>query len=154
MPCEKCIGYISDVLQHPPLPSSQHAECFKRKRIIVCLETITYILIRHIENSRPDLYEWLNLMEIMNCSILNKEASRDYRMYQVWTFDKSDVDEIITILMENMILNKSYNRYDYEEWFAEKAMFILNTLPQIHTEHSGVRWVKIPGSPNRVHIYD
>lgn len=154
MPCEKCIGYISDVLQHPLTPSSKYAECFKRKRIKVCLETITYLLIRHIENSRPDLYEWLNIMEMMNCAILNQEGSRDYRMFQVWTFDKSDVDEIITILMENMILNKCYNRYDYEEWFAEKAMFILNTLPQIHTEHSGVRWVKIPGSPKRAHIYD
>jgi hypothetical protein len=154
MPCEKCMGYISDVIQHPPTPSSKYADCFNRKRIKVCLETITYLLIRHIEKSRPDMYEWLNVMEMMNCAILNQEASRDYRMFQVWTFDKSDIDEIITILMENMILNKSYNRYDYEECFAEKAMFILNTLPQIHTEHSGVRWVKIPGTRRRPHIYD
>ena len=154
MPCEKCMGYISDVLEYPPPASSQHAESFKQKRIKVCLETITYLLTRYIESSRPDMYEWLNMMEMINCAILNKEASRDYRMFQVMTFDKSDIDEIITILMENVILNKSYNRYDYEEWFAEKAMFILNTIPQIHTEHSGVRWVKVPGTRRRVHIYD
>lgn len=137
MPCQKCIAYISDTLRFPPHPSSQHSAHFKPKRLSACLETISYILTRHIESSRSDLFEWLNMMEMMNCAVLNQKASRDYRMYQIWANGNSDVHYIILLLVENSILAKCQNKFIYEEWFAEKAMALLSTIHQIHLEHSG-----------------
>jgi hypothetical protein len=130
------MAFVSDTLQHPPKPGSPHTSRFKRKRLIGCLETITYLLTRHIEKGRPDIHAWLNMMEILNCAHLNQEASRDYRMYQVWTHCTSDIDEIIILLLENNILTRCHDKYIYEEWFAERAMILLESLPQIHMEHS------------------
>ena len=53
------------------------------------------------------------------------------------------IDEIITILIEHAILSKTQSRYPYEEWFAEKGMFLLQNLRQIHIEHSGALFIKI-----------
>ena len=136
MPCLKCMGFIYDNLLQPPHPSSQHSKNFKQKRLLDCIQPISYLLTRHIETSRPDLHEWLNRMEMMNCAVLNQSASRDYRMYQIWTMEKSDIDYILIILMENIILSKCQDKYIYEEWLAEKSMFLLATVRQIHLEHT------------------
>jgi hypothetical protein len=130
------MGFIYDNLLQPPHPSSQHSKNFKQKRLLDCIQPISYLLTRHIETSRPDLHEWLNRMEMMNCAVLNQSASRDYRMYQIWTMEKSDIDYILIILMENIILSKCQDKYIYEEWLAEKSMFLLATVRQIHLEHT------------------
>ena len=143
MPCQKCMTFVSDVLQQPPHPSSEHAPLFKKKRLIGCLETITYLLTKLIEGDRPDLYNWLNIMEMMNCAVLNQAQSRNYRLYQIWINRKSDLDEIIILLVENYILSNTKNRTTYEEWFAEKAIFLVQSLRQIHTEHSGGLFIKV-----------
>jgi hypothetical protein len=82
-------------------------------------------------------------MEMVNCALLNQEATRNYRMYQIWLSDRSIIDEIITILIEHAILAKVKERYQYEEWFAERGMFILNNLREIHMEHSGDKFIKL-----------
>jgi len=143
MPCNKCMLFIHDCLQQTPHPSSRHATQFKRGRLLGCIETVSYLLAKQIEIDRPDMYEWLNMMEMMNCAVLNQQASRDYRMYQIWLTNKNTIDEIITILIENAILSKTQSRYPYEEWFAEKGMFLLQNLRQIHIEHSGAKFIKI-----------
>lgn len=83
------------------------------------------------------------MMEMMNCAVLNQQATRDYRMYQIWLANKNTIDEIITILIEHAILAKAKGRYPYEEWFAEKGMFLLQNLRQIHMEHCGAHYIKI-----------
>ena len=140
MLCQKCIAYVSDTLQRLPHPSSQHSGRFKPKRLAGCLETISYLLTRHIEKSRPDLFDWLNMMEMVNCGVLNQMASRDYRMYQIMIIEPSDINSIILLLIENSILAKCQDKFMYEEWFAEKAIFIISTVRQIHLEHSGPVW--------------
>jgi hypothetical protein len=143
MPCNKCMLFVHDTLLHPPHPSSRHAPHFKRNRLLGCIQTVTYLLTRQIEDDRPDMIEWLNMMEMMNCAILNKDATREYRMYQIWLTGTNMIDEIITILIEHAILAKTKDRYPYEEWFAEKGIFLLQNLRQIHTEHSGEKFIKI-----------
>ena len=144
MPCKKCMTFIHDVLLHPPHPSSHYVSSFKRKRLLRCIEKVTYLLTKQIEDDRPDMIDWLNMMEIMNCRVLNQAATRDYRMYQVWVLCENTIDEIIIILIEHGILAKIKDRYHYEEWFAEKAIFFLKNLPEIHTEHSMAYLKNIP----------
>ena len=144
MPCQKCIAFITDNLLQPPHPTSRHVGKFKQKRLASCIQPISYLLTRHIENSRPDIHEWLNRMEMINCAVLNQGASRDYRMYQIWTMEKSDIDYILILLMENSILTKCQDKYIYEEWLAEKSMFLLATVRQLHIEHSGHVWQAAP----------
>ena len=115
---------------------------------------VTYLLSKQIEDDRPDMYEWLNRMEMVNCAVLNKEATRDYRMYQVWLAEKNTIDEIIIILIEHAILAKANSRYPYEEWFAEKGMFLLQTLRQIHMEHSGSHYIKVKVKDEYNGLYD
>ena len=143
MPCNKCMLFVYDALLQPPHPSSRHAAHFKRKRLLNCIQTVAYLLTKQIEDDRPDMIEWLNMMEMLNCAVLNKEATRDYRMYQIWLSGTNTIDEIITILIEHAILAKIKDRYPYEEWFAEKGMFLLHNLRQIHTEHSGGHYIKL-----------
>ena len=77
---------------------------------------------------------------MMNCGVLNQKASRDYRMYQILIIEPSDINSIIILLIENSVLAKCQDKFIYEEWFAEKAMFIIGTVRQIHLEHSGPVW--------------
>ena len=136
MPCLKCMGFIYDNLLQPPHPSSPHFAHFKQKRLLDCIKPISYLLTRHIENARPDLHEWLNRMEMMNCAVLNQSATRDYRMYQIWSMDNSDIQYMVLLLVENCILAKCRNILTYEEWFAEKSMILLQMVRQIHLEHT------------------
>lgn len=136
MPCKKCMVFISDTLLQPPCPTSPHYGSFKQKRLAGCLQPLSYLFARHIETSRPDMHEWLNMMEMMNCAVLNQTATRDYRMYQIWRNEKTDVESMLTLLLENSILAKCRDKQVYEEWFAEKSMFLLSTVRQIHLEHS------------------
>jgi len=143
MPCNKCMLFVYDCLQQVPHPSSKDAPLFKRKRLLRCIDTISYLLTKQIEDDRPDMIEWLNMMEMINCGVLNQQATRNYRMYQIWLTGKNTIDEIINILIEHAILAKTRDRYPYEEWFAEKGIFLLQNLRQIHTEHSGDKFIKI-----------
>jgi hypothetical protein len=136
MPCQKCTAYISDTLQNPPPVTSPHVKQFKRKRLAVCLETISYLLTRYIEKARPDLFEWLNVMEMMNCASLNQGATRDYRMYQILCLDMSDLQYILTLIMEQCILAKCRDKHLYEEWLAQKIIGIVSIIRQVHIEHS------------------
>ena len=137
MPCQKCMVFISDVLLQPPHPSSSHAKHFKQKRLIGCIQPISYLLTRHIEKSRPDLLDWLNMMEMMNCAVLNQSATRNYRMYQILTHEKTDIDAILILLLEHYVLAKCHDKQVYEEWLAEKCMFLFASVRQLHMEHSG-----------------
>lgn len=136
MPCLKCMAFIYDTLNHPPKLTSPHYKQFKQKRMIGCIEPITYLLARHIEKARPDLHEWLNMMEMMNCAVLNQSATRDYRMFQIWSIDNPDIDYIMVLLIENCILAKCKDRFIYEEWFAEKFIMLLAQIRHIHLEHT------------------
>ena len=98
MPCNKCMLFVYDCLQHVPHPSSKDAPLFKRKRLLQCIDTISYLLTKQIEDDRPDMIEWLNMMEMINCAVLNQEATRNYRMYQIWLTGRNTIDEIINIL--------------------------------------------------------
>jgi hypothetical protein len=85
------------------------------------------------------MWEWLNMMEMLNYPVLKREASREYRLYQVWTYEKTDIDEIMDVLLEHGVLDKSRTLFQYQEWFAQKAMVILENIRDMHKEHSAVR---------------
>jgi len=130
------MAYISDTLQNPPPITSPHIKQFKRKRLAGCLETVTYLLTRYIETARPDLFEWLNTMEMINCGVLNQSATRDYRLYQILRLDMSDLEYILTLIMEQCILAKCRDKLLYEEWLAQKVISIVSIIRQVHNEHS------------------
>lgn len=130
-----CMVYVEDTLRQPPKADSRFSTIFKNKRMEVCLDSITYLFTRHLEGQRPDFFEWLNHMEMVNCAVLKQDAPRDYRLYQILSYRQPLIDEIIMNLMENSVLTKIRAKYDYEEWFAEKAIFICATLRQVHLEH-------------------
>jgi hypothetical protein len=46
-------------------------------------------------------------------------------------------DIIVTLLQENVILRRCYDRYYYEQWLAQKFVYLLQNLKQIHKEHGG-----------------
>jgi hypothetical protein len=91
--------------------------------------------LRFLENSRPDLFAWLNMMEMLNCSVLKKDASREYRLYQILSLEKSDIHEILSTVIEERILDKCVVFYEYEEWLAEKLMRILANRTELHPDH-------------------
>ena len=136
MPCDMCIGYVQDALTQAPKLNSRFWSLYKRKRLIKCIEPISYLLTRHIEEARPDLYEWLNTMEMINCAVLRQDATREYRLYQILSYQQPVIDEIIMYLMEQCILTKTHDKYEYEEWFAEKVIFLCGTIKHIHNEHT------------------
>jgi hypothetical protein len=37
--------------------------------------------------------------------------------------------------MENGVITKSGSIYDYEDWFAQKFIFLLYYFPSVHQEH-------------------
>jgi hypothetical protein len=45
------------------------------------------------------------------------------------------IDTIVTILREHCILKNCCDSYCYEEWFAQKIMWGLQNIGQIHSEH-------------------
>jgi hypothetical protein len=75
-------------------------------------------------------------MEMINCGALRQDATRDYRLYQILSYQEPVIDEIIMYIMEYCILTKTHTKYDYEEWFAEKAIFLCGTMKQVHREHT------------------
>lgn len=135
MPCNKCLIYIIDTLLQPPLPSSPQHIQFRPKRLRRCIEPLSYLLLRFLENSRPDLFAWLNMMEMLNYPVLKKEASREYRLYQILCLEKSDIHEILSTVIEERILDKCAIFYEYEEWLAEKLMRILANRTELHPDH-------------------
>lgn len=130
------MAYVEDTLLEPPKADSRFSAIFKKKRMYRCINSVTYLLTRHLEEQRPDLFEWLNTMEMINCGVLRQDATRDYRLFQILSYQQQLIDEIVIVFMENAVLTKTRLKYDYEEWFAEKVIFICATLRQIHQEHT------------------
>ena len=155
MECNACKQYVDDVLRQPIHPHDVYYKKYRHSRYNriareVCERTVEVL-------NKCDLSEYQqcqNMNQFSSCqtdSVLppfqSKMEISDYRnvflhSIRMFLYFKrknphlySILKECLYLAMENGVLTKSYSIYDYEDWFAQKFIFLLYYFPSVHQEH-------------------
>jgi len=135
MSCNKCYTYIYDFLLSPPHPSAPCFHTFKRKRLLQCINQIVPELQRYIERADPGLTSFLDQQEKFH-NWYEIIISKEHNMFKVWYKSGREMDYALCILREHCVLKNTKEERFYHQWFGEKFIQLLASVPEVHNEHS------------------
>ncbi len=151
--CDRCLGFVEDFLLFPQHPFDELHKRERPKRLRHCVKDVSKILLEILTTVPQCKYEeietydrFVNGERRINPAQITADDlkwlySRCVRFYYKFQYDmkhkKPLFDIIVTLLQENMILRRCYDRYYYEQWLAQKFVYLLQNLKQIHKEHGG-----------------
>lgn len=166
--CERCIGFVEDFLQNPQHPIEELHKRERPKRVRQCSRDIAKTLLRILVYTPLSLYEELETYDRFvngerkinpgkitedDLKWLYHRCVRFYYKFRMqYRQHNPHFDFILILLQEHMILSKCYDKYYYEQWLAQKFIFLLQNLKQIHREHGGIERPNVEKASIRVSI--
>lgn len=150
--CNLCRGLLYDYICLPLMPCEPLSNRVKVERVKRCASEISESILYIFSKIPQDEYAQLMNHDthyngpyyIQNPMKLNDQETvwfyhRNIRLYFNFNMRykgiSAYIDTIVTILREHCILKNCCDSYCYEEWLAQKIMWGLQNIGQIHSEH-------------------
>jgi hypothetical protein len=155
MSCDVCKHFVYDSLTQPIHPFDYYYKSYKHKRFMKIAMYLSEIVLDVLRLCDPSEYNNCRYMDPYNSydttqghspfgSIMSPRQYRDLFMssIRIFLYFKRRnpqlhvmLKQVLYIAMEHCVLPKSMTMSDYEEWFAQKFIFLLLHFHSVHQEH-------------------
>ena len=155
MSCDVCKHFVYDYLIQPVHPFDYYYTSYKHRRFMKIAAPLTEIILEVLVKCDPSEYNNCRFMDPYHSydgapghspfgSLMSHKQYRDLFMSSIRIFLyfrrrnpqlHSMIKQGLYIAMEHCVLPKSMTMSDYEEWFAQKFIFLLLHFHSVHQEH-------------------
>ena len=156
MRCPICKQYVYDSLIQPTHPHDYYYKRYKHSRFMKIAEEISERVLEVLVTCSPSEYNECKYMDPFysydtapgHPVFGAKISHRDYRdqfmsSIRIFLYFKRRnpysydlLKQVLYTLMEHCVLAKTVFIDDYQEWFAQKFIFLLLHFPSVHHEHA------------------
>lgn len=155
MSCDVCKHFVYDSLTQPVHPFDYYYKQYKHSRFMKIAATISELVLEVLNRCDSSEYNGCRFMDPYHSydtapghspfgSIMTHQQYRDLFMSSIRIFLyfrrrnpelHMMLKQALYIAMENCVLPKCMTMSDYEEWFAQKFIFLLLHFHSVHQEH-------------------